>query len=274
MMLYQIYTALEDALSLHSTHPLLAGIYQPALLARATALDADCAYYTGEVEWRRTSKIWRELEDQTPEGLDAYVGRLEELARNYDESKSATLLVAHAYVRYLGDLSGGQTIARTIRRTYSLPSTGEGSSFYEFYLPSSTLGLPTPAGPKETQEIKAWFRKGLDEAGENMSEGEIAAVVKEARYAFELNIEVFKSFEGVMKKWVEEHGAESMEGVAANKAKAKKVAGKKIAIGKKKERMSVMWGYEDTNVLAVAGVGVAVVLALYVAFKDSGVLVF
>lgn len=100
MMLYSIYTALEDALALHSTHPLLCAVYQPALLARAPALDSDCAYYTGETAWRRESSIWRALEDDTPPSLDAYVGRLEELARNYDDEKSATLLLAHAYVRY------------------------------------------------------------------------------------------------------------------------------------------------------------------------------
>lgn len=100
MMLYQIYTALEDALALHSTHPLLCQVYQPALLARAPALDSDCAYYTSEPLWRSKSPVWRQLEDENPACLDAYVGRLEELARNFDDDKSATLLLAHAYVRY------------------------------------------------------------------------------------------------------------------------------------------------------------------------------
>ncbi|KAL8292421.1 hypothetical protein RQP46_001033 [Phenoliferia psychrophenolica] len=264
MMLYQIYAALEDALALHSTHPLLCDVYQPALLARAPALDSDCAYYTSETAWRAKSPIWRELEDENPPSLDAYVGRLEELARNYDDDKSATLLLAHAYVRYLGDLSGGQTIARTIRKTYRLPDSGEGSSFYEFFVPAtagSTTGLPTPAGPTETKEIKAWFRRGLDAAGERMTEQERAAVIREARYAFELNIGVFASFEGAMSKWEKEQQA--LEGAHPPKTKTSAAASTRNAVLK-----TPAASLQDPNTLAWIGVGLVVVLAIAFGLRD------
>jgi hypothetical protein len=43
-----------------------------------------------------------------------------------------TLKVAHAYTRYLGDLSGGQVLARVARKTYGLEKGGAGTQFYEF----------------------------------------------------------------------------------------------------------------------------------------------
>ena len=42
------------------------------------------------------------------------------------------LLVAHAYTRYLGDLSGGQQLARVARKAYNLEKGGAGTAFYEF----------------------------------------------------------------------------------------------------------------------------------------------
>jgi hypothetical protein len=41
------------------------------------------------------------------------------------------LLIAHAYLRYLGDLSGGQVFARKLRKYNELPE-GEGVAFYQF----------------------------------------------------------------------------------------------------------------------------------------------
>ena len=154
----------------------------------------------------------------------------------------------------MGDLSGGQTIARTIRKTYRLPDTGEGSSFYEFFLPAasdSKTGLPTPAGPTETKDIKAWFRRGLDAAGERMTESERTAVIREARYAFELNIGVFSSFEGAMHKWEKEHAppasAREAETPTSN-------AGVEVL--------------QDANTLTWLGIGLALVLAIFFGLRD------
>lgn len=95
----------------------------------------------------------------------------------------------------VGDLSGGQAIARALRKAYSLPESGEGSAFYEFYLPDtvSSNGLPERADLNETKRIKEWFRDGLDRAGEMMTEEERLRVLKEARDAFVYNIGVSDS---------------------------------------------------------------------------------
>lgn len=166
----------------------------------------------------------------------------------------------------VGDLSGGQTIARTIRRSYNLPATHEGSAFYEFYLPptpGSTTGLPTAAGTNEVKEIKTWFRDGLDRAGEAMSEDERTAVLREARHAFELNIDLFKSFEGEMKKWTEASGEEVLSG-----EKDGGVATVEIAV-----TPSGGWAVRQTTAtLAWFGVALALLLAAYIAIKDAGVI--
>ena len=41
------------------------------------------------------------------------------------------MLLAHHYVRYLGDLSGGQLIGRALRRIYDLPDK-RGTEGYQF----------------------------------------------------------------------------------------------------------------------------------------------
>merc|ERR1712136_376582 len=57
-----------------------------------------------------------------------YVDRLISIAK-----QDPVLLLAHAYTRYLGDLSGGQILARAAAKAFDLPS-GRGSAFYHFAL--------------------------------------------------------------------------------------------------------------------------------------------
>ena len=80
--------------------------------------------------------------------------------------------MAHAYVRYLGDLSGGQYIAARLRKAFDLERE-EGLLFYKFQLDnveeSSQIGA-----------IKEWYRAGMDEGvGEDLElKGEISLRVK------------------------------------------------------------------------------------------------
>lgn len=75
------------------------------------------------------------------------------------ESKSS-LLLSHAYVRYLGDLSGGQYIRRRVAKAYELPDTGEGVRFYIFK--NSDGEGSGEAGKADMQRLKEWFRIGMD----------------------------------------------------------------------------------------------------------------
>ena len=82
---------------------------------------------------------------------------------------------AHAYTRYLGDLSGGQVVKRMVQRHYGLPD--EAVSFYDF---------------PEIHKLKPFkdvYRERLDALP--LDEAQRAAVVAEAQVAFSLNQAMF-----------------------------------------------------------------------------------
>lgn len=100
---------------------------------------------------------------------DAYVARLTAIGGDWRR------LLAHHYVRYLGDLSGGQIIAEMLRRHYGLPD--DALTFYAFD------GL----GSKGT--FKTRYREGMDAALADPSTYEV--VLDEALRAYEANRLVF-----------------------------------------------------------------------------------
>lgn len=81
--------------------------------------------------------------------------------------------VAHHYIRYLGDLSGGQVLRRWLLQ--QLPQMAAATTFYDF----SGLGSPSV--------FKAGYRAQLDA----LPEDRIDALIDEARLAFRCNIAVF-----------------------------------------------------------------------------------
>jgi heme oxygenase (biliverdin-producing, ferredoxin) len=90
-----------------------------------------------------------------PKQLADYVLHLQELS----ESEDPSALLAHAYVRYLGDLSGGQVIRRRVVKAYGLDAeSGLGLSFYSFkQLGGSKLGTVG-----DMKKVKEWYREGMD----------------------------------------------------------------------------------------------------------------
>ena len=93
-----------------------------------------------------------------PAPLSDYVKRIEELSNSSDPSA----LLAHSYVRYLGDLSGGQTIRHTLAKAYDLDEAA--GSFYRF----KELRSSKVASQGEMKRIKDWFREGMNVAGERI----------------------------------------------------------------------------------------------------------
>lgn len=85
------------------------------------------------------------------------------------------LLVAHAYTRYLGDLSGGQVLGKITQKSLGL-SSKEGLSFFSF------PGVSSP------NRFKQLYRSRMNSI--ELTEREKAAVLEEAVSAFELNIQV------------------------------------------------------------------------------------
>jgi heme oxygenase len=108
-----LYGALEAALARHASHPWLATVIDRSLF-RAEALQRDVQALSP------AARV-----DLSPAAA-AYVVRLQWL-----DQHDPGLLLAHAYVRYRGDLSGGQVVQRIVARTLGLTPPA-GLRFYDF----------------------------------------------------------------------------------------------------------------------------------------------
>lgn len=139
--LHEVYAALEAALP---AQPALAPLHDPAL-PRRLALGDDLALLHGPG--------WHVELAPRPAAL-AYAAHLAELAR-----AQPLLLAAHAYVRYLGDLSGGQLLGGIVQRSLGL-ETGAGTRFYRFEAPAGTLAQRLRTG-LDTLVVDAPQRESL-----------------------------------------------------------------------------------------------------------------
>lgn len=95
-----------------------------------------------------------------PVPMTNYVSRIKYLS---EEGSDPSLLLAHSYVRYLGDLSGGQVIRRRVTKAYGLDENGRGTQFYDF----KQLGGSKTASVGDMRKVKDWFREGMNAAGGN-----------------------------------------------------------------------------------------------------------
>lgn len=160
--LHEVYQALEEELDRNSNHPGVAPIYFPAELARLEAIEKDLEYFYGR-DWRAKIVV--------PAATKRYCHRLRQIGKENPE-----FLVAHAYTRYLGDLSGGQVLGRIAQKSMGLKS-GEGLSFFAF------PGVSSP------NLFKQLYRSRMNSV--ELTEEERNGVLEEAVRAFELNIQVF-----------------------------------------------------------------------------------
>ncbi|SCV68166.1 BQ2448_287 [Microbotryum intermedium] len=205
-----IYESLERYLDLNATCEVLSPTYDPATLARSAAIEADLSYLAIKLE--RSSRTPSVCSGRNWPSVKAYADRLHYLGsgssrQHHGSSEPASaakvaqersaLLLAHAYTRYLGDLSGGQSIASSVRRTYSLPDSGEGSQLYEFFPAShpKRMGVFERASIQEIKDIKFWFRAGLDSAGRATNNELMETIEEEAKVAFKYNADMFSDLE-------------------------------------------------------------------------------
>ena len=159
--LHAVYAVLEPALERHAGHPAVAPIYLPPLW-RTPALEHDLAALHG-LRWAE------ELALQP--AAAAYVDRLREIDRSQPD-----LLLAHAYVRYLGDLSGGQMLRQIVAKSF--PHDGSAAvAFYDF------------GDALATQALTQAFRAGL--AAVTVDDRQAEALVREARLSFGLHQRLF-----------------------------------------------------------------------------------
>lgn len=160
--LHPIYRDLEAALARHAAHPGLAGLDIDGL-ARRAALEADLATLHGDG--------WADALPLVDAAAD-YAARLRELSASRPE-----LLLAHVYVRYLGDLQGGQILQRIVARCFALDGEA-GTRFYRF-------GAHAPA------ELSARLRAALD--GPSRDDATRAAIAGEAEAAFLRHVDIFET---------------------------------------------------------------------------------
>lgn len=129
-------------------------------LTRTPEIEKDLAFLVGP--------DWAERITVRP-ATEQYVARLREIGG------SLPAYAAHAYTRYLGDLSGGQIIKRMLERHYGL--SVDGLAFYTF------VEIP------KSKPFKDVYRERLD--GLDLSPEQVDETVAEAKLAFRLNSAVF-----------------------------------------------------------------------------------
>ncbi len=152
-----VYETMEQQLTFHARTPQLAPVFLPKLF-RAETLRADLCSLHGK-DWEKSIFPSRNAQ--------RYAQHLRSIA-----CTSPYLLAAHAYTRYLGDLSGGQILGPLAKVALGLPGPA-GLAFYDFPLVDDLAAM------------RALYRHRLDCLP--LSAEEQQQVVKEACQAFEWN---------------------------------------------------------------------------------------
>ncbi len=162
------YRCLESGLEAHRRSPAVSAAARRELY-RAPALASDLKALVGP-EWETALPLLAAGEE--------YAQRVAIAAED-----DGTGLIAHAYARYLGDLSGGQVLKRLLARSPGLRP--QELSFFEF--------------PQidDTEAFKRDYREALNRSATMIAD--VDAVVAEAMIAFELNIAVSEAVQQASK---------------------------------------------------------------------------
>ncbi|KAG0259876.1 Heme oxygenase 2 [Mortierella polycephala] len=188
--LYHVYNALEKALDQHKDNANIQLIYFPKELGRKEALEQDLEFFNGPE--------WRDMLSPISPAQKGYVDAIERCAATKPD-----LLIAHAYVRYLGDLSGGQILSKKLQKHNDLPE-GKGVAFYNFDQIEDKDGF------------KEQYRKRINQV--EVDEETHKAMVEESCQAFIRNIDVFQEFDHELPLTKEEQEAAEVAEAANKKA--------------------------------------------------------
>jgi len=163
--LFFVYEAIEKAMEENKNHDYIKPIYFPDL-NRTESLREDLRFHYGE--------NWLENTELSPATMN-YVNRINQISKEKPE-----LLVAHAYTRYLGDLSGGQILKKIAQRGMGLEGS-KGLAFYDF----------------DKIDDESQFKKNYKAALDSLpiKEDEAPQIIAEANIAFTLNMNIFSELE-------------------------------------------------------------------------------
>jgi heme oxygenase len=162
--LHAIYQALEEGLERNAGHRAIAALRHPGF-ARSAALASDVAVL------RRLGLAPLDAN----EAAQAYAAHLRGLS-----TEDPLRLIAHAWLRYLGDLNGGRVLERVVRERLGVPAGA--MSFYRF-----------PALADPAAAAVAW-RLALD--GLELPDDVQSALVTEACEGFRRHIALFEALAG------------------------------------------------------------------------------
>eukprot|EP00529_Nitzschia_sp_RCC80_P003789 CAMPEP_0113461420 /NCGR_PEP_ID=MMETSP0014_2-20120614/11534_1 /TAXON_ID=2857 /ORGANISM="Nitzschia sp." /LENGTH=1045 /DNA_ID=CAMNT_0000353185 /DNA_START=157 /DNA_END=3294 /DNA_ORIENTATION=- /assembly_acc=CAM_ASM_000159 len=170
--LFHVYRRLEEALDEHAPAH-FAAVHFPSELNRTQALQEDVDFWHSDLK--------EGVEPPVSPASQDYIGRIK-----YLEATNPLLLLAHAYTRYLGDLSGGKILARVARRALRLDKSengraGEGLRFYDFDKIQSF------------KKFKDLYRQSLNDLA--LDQEQVQAIVQEANVAFLLNMRLFEELD-------------------------------------------------------------------------------
>ncbi len=174
--LHPVYTVMETLTELHAGDP---GVRRIAMheLQRRDALASDLRSLAGE-DWEETLPLLPEA------GM--YVVQVVTQGRRFPGT-----LIAHSYVRYLGDLSGGQVLKRLLAKT---PGLGpEALSFYDF------------GDDVDIEQRTASYLTAIEAAGQDVAP-RLDEIVEEAAEAFRHNIAVSEAVLEAVKAAVQAAG--------------------------------------------------------------------
>lgn len=169
---HQLYAVLEPAVDALRDHPQVAPFADDALL-RLPAVSADLQEALGEG--------WEAALEPLP-ATSRYAAHLREVAG------WPAGVVVHHYLRYLGDLSGGQVLRRLLARAYGRDEAALRSWTFD--------GV---ASPKRYRDA---YRAHLDAvAREHWDAAEQQRVVDEARLGYRLHEELFDDLSARLPRW-------------------------------------------------------------------------
>lgn len=157
--LREVYQTLEAAMTAHKKQPQVSCLFYPELF-RTEPLNNDLKFWSQG-----------ELSGALKMSVDAYKDHLVRL-----QQSKPYLLVSHAYVRYMGDLSGGQILGKILSKRFP---EGKGLNFYNYDFSDFT-------------ERKNVYRSQLDFIGEQVPQF-ADELCREAITAFKLNERIFES---------------------------------------------------------------------------------
>lgn len=157
--LYPIYVALEDIMKSNRKDPSL-HIFDHRKLDRNQKIFNDLAYYG----------VNPVLDPSPLPSVKDYVAKVE------DAGSRPQRIMAYHYTRYMGDMIGGQVIARTLKEKYDMPD--EALTCYDF----SDIG--------DLYHYRKTYKTLLDLVP--WTEEERRAFIEETKVAYEINAVLFQ----------------------------------------------------------------------------------